>query len=101
MKYEQSVKDIYKIAGMLEVLTCMQDLPLTAGMVAELIDAVDKLELIGADLMNEIHGHELKIEYHMPASDLIDLFDDEEPETEVNAHEGKEESPPESQPADQ
>ena len=99
MKYEQSVKEIYKIAGMLEMLTCMQDRPLTAGMVAELVDAVDKLELIGADLMKELEPeHYLMIKGNQL---LIDFFDDDDPETEVNAHEGQEESPPETQPPDQ
>ncbi len=99
MKYEQSVKDIYKIAGMLEILTCMEGRPITEGIAADLADAVDKLELIGADLMNEMQGHEPKIEYHLPASDLIDLLDDDDLETDVSTHEGSEESPPEGQPA--
>ena len=89
MKYEQSVKDIYKIAGMLEMLTCMRDKPLTSGMVAELVDAVDKLELIGARLLHEDYAH------------LIDKYDKLRLETEVSAHEGTEESPPSPQPPDQ
>lgn len=89
MKYEQSVKDLYKIAGMLELMTCMQDKPLTSGMIVELEDAVDKLELIGAQLMNEAHAH------------LIDKYDKLRLETEVNAHDGTEESLHDPQPPDQ
>ena len=95
MKYEQSVKDIYKIAGMLEMLTCMQDRPITPGMVAELEDAVDKLELIGAEMMNNHLTPEPRFQ------NLIDLLGDIKPEKVVNAHEGQEESPPEPQPSDQ
>ncbi len=92
MKYEQSVKDIYKIAGMLEILTCMEGRRLTAGMVAELADAVDKLELIGADLLMEVMVPEIMIvekDQHK-----IDFFADDDLETDVSTHEGSEESPP-------
>lgn len=99
MKYEQSVKVIYKVAGMLEMLTCMQDHPITSGMVAELVDAVDKLELIGADLMKELEPEHYIMIKENPLQ--IDFFDDDDPETEVNAHEGPEESPPDPQPPDQ
>lgn len=99
MKYEQHVRDIYKIAGMLEVLTCMQDCTINSGMVAELVDAVDKLELIGADLLKEIKEPEPYL--MIKGSDMIDFFDDDDPETEVSAHEGTEESPPSPQPPDQ
>ena len=106
MRNEQTVKDIYKIAGMLEMLTCMQDHPLTSGMVAELADAVDKLELIGAAMMNidiDIMGNSLE-------SLMVDFFSDErctllhgplEFEKVVKAHEGSEESPPETLQPDQ
>lgn len=53
MNRKQMVKDIYKIAGVLESLTCFPDRPLNSGIVAELADAVDKLELIGAQLLAE------------------------------------------------
>lgn len=100
MKYEQSVKDIYKIAGMLEILSCMQDRPITEGIAADLADAVDKLELIGADLLREAMVPEIMI---VEKDRQIDFFDDDDPEdeTDVNAHEAAEESPPEGQPADQ
>lgn len=99
--HEQAIKDIYKIAGMLEMLTCMQDHPLTSGMVAELADAVDKLELIGAEMMNA--EDEITIDCHFPSpmADIIDFFDDDMPGTDVNAHEGSEESAPEPLPSDQ
>ena len=101
MKCEQSVKDIYRIAGILEALTCMQDQKITSGMVAELADAVDRLELIGADLMKELTEPEPYL--LIRGSDMIDFFDDDDdPETEVNAHErSEEESPPEGQQTDQ
>lgn len=112
MKYEQHVKDIYKIAGMLEMLTCMQECTLNSGIVSELVDAVDKLELIGADLLavdkTELICADLLMEAMVPEIMIaekdqykIDFFADDDPETDVNAHEGSEESPPESQPADQ
>lgn len=99
MKYEQHVKDIYKIAGMLEILSCMQDRPITEGIAADLADAVDRLELIGADLLKEIKEPEPYL--MIKGSDIIDFFDDDDPETDVSTHEGQEESPPEGQPADQ
>ena len=97
--HEQAIKDIYKIAGMLEMLTCMQDHPLTSGMVAELVDAVDKLELIGAAMMNA--GHEIKLNY-TPSNRMIDFLNGDEfkkhvmrhMQKVVKAHEGTEESPP-------
>ena len=106
MRNEQTVKDIYKIAGMLEMITCMQDHPITSGMVAELIDAVDKLELIGAEMMKVLY--EPIMAYIPHESDLIDFFDDDHCinlhgpiEKVVTAHEGTEESPPETLQPDQ
>lgn len=99
MKYEQHVKDIYKIAGMLEMLTCMQECTLNSGIVSELVDAVDKLELIGADLLMEAMVPEIMIAEKDRYK--IDFFADDDLETDVSAHEGSEESPPEGQPADQ
>ena len=99
MKYEQSVKDIYKIAGMLEMLTCMQECTLNSGIVSELVDAVDKLELIGADLLMEAMVPEIMVAEKDQYK--IDFFADDDPETDVSTHEGSEESPPEPQPADQ
>ena len=102
---EQTIKDIYKIAGMLEMLTCMQDQPLTSGMVAELVDAVDKLELIGAEMMNALN--EPIMPYITGQSDLIDFFDEKciklhgPIEKVVNAHEEAAESPPEALQPDQ
>ena len=99
MKYEQHVKDIYKIAGMLEMLTCMQECTLNSGIVSELVDAVDKLELIGADLLMEAMVPEIMIAEKDQYK--IDFFADDDLETDVSTHEGSEESPPEGQPADQ
>ena len=104
---EQDIKDIYKIAGMLEMLTCMQDQPLTSGIVAELVDAVEKLELIGAEMMNEANA--IQIDYTLP-SKMIDFFGDtssvefhcERPnEKVVTVHEGTEEPTPEAHTDDQ
>lgn len=105
MRNEQTVKDIYKIAGMLEMLTCMQDHPLTSGMVAELVDAVDKLELIGAAMMNI----DIDIVSAPCTHDIrIDFFDDAHSirlhgavEKVVKAHEGTEEPTPEAHTDDQ
>ena len=91
MKYEQSIKDIYMIAGMLEALSIMagETITITPGLAADLEDAVDKLELIGAELNNqyiEAIGYDL-----VGQMKLKGLFD----------HEGTEESPPAPQPPDQ
>lgn len=91
MRNEQTVKDIYKIAGMLEMMTCMQDHPLTSGMVAELADAVDKLELIGAELSNA--NVTLDFNYCIPVR-AIDFLGKSLMGTDVNSDEGTEESPP-------
>lgn len=100
-RMQQSVKELYKIAGMLEMMTCMQDRPLTPGMIAELVDAVDKLELIGADLMNEADYHFIEIYDPHKHERLVDLLGKHTLEKDVSAHEAAEESPPEGQPADQ
>ena len=99
MRNEQTVKDIYKIAGMLELLSCMKHCPITEGIIVELEDAVDKLELIGAEMMQELDGQYMV--HVTPRSDLIDLFRDARMETDVNAHEEAEESPPEAHQPDQ
>ena len=109
MKYEQHVKDIYKIAGMLEALSLIpgQTITVTPGLAADLEDAVDKLELIGAEMANE--GYEIKID-SKPNIRMVDFFDDEHMrllhnkrpmKKVVKVHEGSEESPHEPQPADQ
>ncbi len=99
MKYEQSVKDLYKIAGMLRLLTCMHERKIPPAMIVELEDAMEKLELIGAEMMEDLLTPEPCL--MIKGSDMIDFFDDDDPETEVNAHEGTEESPPSPQPPDQ
>ena len=53
MKREEMVRDIYKVAGMLEGFSCMQGQVMTEAVVYMLSDCVDKLELIGADLMTK------------------------------------------------
>ena len=91
MKYEQSVKDIYKIAGVLEALSVLpgETITITPGLAAELEDAVDKLELIGAELNNQyIESVCYDLVGQMKLKVMIE-------------NEGKEESPPEAQPADQ
>lgn len=85
---EQSIKDIYKIAGILEALSVMEGSRITAGMAAGLADAVDKLKLIGAELSNA----SVMLEISMPGRNLIDFFDEAQPETDVNSDEGTEEA---------
>ena len=94
MRNEQTIKDIYKIAGMLEMLTCMQDQPLTSGMVAELVDAVDKLELIGAEMMNA--SDDVCIELFDPCKHerLVNLLGEHPTEKDVSDHEEAAESTP-------
>ena len=53
MKNKQMIKDIYWIAGLLEGVTCLQGQTLTEGMAFILADCVDRLELMGAQLMAE------------------------------------------------
>ena len=51
MKHEQMIKDVFRIAGLLEGLTCLQGQPMTEALVYVLADCVDRLELIGTQLL--------------------------------------------------
>lgn len=53
MKNEQTIKDIYYMAGILETLSCLQGQTVTEAMVYILADCVDRLELIGTRLLAE------------------------------------------------
>lgn len=98
MKYEQSVKDLYKIAGMLRLLTCMHERKIPPAMIVELEDAMDKLELIGDELIKEDQEPQILIKgIDIP----VDHLDERPMKKVVKVHEGSEESPPEPQPADQ
>ena len=106
--HKQAIKDIYKIAGILESLSLMEGSTITAGIAADLADAVDKLEIIGAELTNE--RYEIKLDYHLPGR-MVDLIGnengrinrcDERPMKKVvKVHEGTEEPGPEPPTADQ
>ena len=63
MKHEQLIKDVYYMAGLLECISCMQGQTLTESMAYVLADCVDRLELIGAQLLaKELDGDEGKEE---------------------------------------
>ena len=58
MNHEQMIKDVYYMSGLLEGLSCLQWLTITEGMAFVLADCVDRLELIGAQLFQEVNRHE-------------------------------------------
>ena len=91
MRCEQAVKDIYKIAGVLEALSVLpgETITITPGLAADLEDAVDKLELIGAEL-NNMHIERC----------LYDLIGQMKA-SEASTNEETEESPPNQPAADQ
>lgn len=106
--HKQAIKDIYKIAGILESLSLMEGSTITAGIAADLADAVDKLELIGAELANE--GHEIKLDYHPPGrmvdfigneSERINRCNERPMKKVVTVYEGTENPGPDSQAPDQ
>ena len=53
MKHEQMIKDIYRIAGLLEAMTCLKEQTIPESMTFILVDCVDRLELMGAQLLAE------------------------------------------------
>lgn len=53
MNLEQVTKDIYRMAGLLEGLSCMQGQTMTEAVAFMLSDCVDRLEIIGAKLLAE------------------------------------------------
>ena len=59
MNRKQMIRDVYYMAGMLETMSCMQEQTLTESMVFVLADCVDRLELMGAQLLaKEVYGDE-------------------------------------------
>ena len=53
MNRRQMIKDVYYMAGMLEALSGLQGQTITEGMACILADCVDRLELMGAKLLEE------------------------------------------------
>lgn len=51
MKREEVIQDIYRMAGLLEGLSCMTGQVMTEGITYMLGDCVDRLEIIGAKLL--------------------------------------------------
>ena len=51
MSREQMIKDAFRIAGLLEGLTCLQGQTMTEAVAFALADCVDRLELMGAQLL--------------------------------------------------
>ena len=59
MNRKQMIRDVYYMAGMIETMSCMEGQPLTESMVFVLADCVDRLELMGAQLLaKEVDGDE-------------------------------------------
>jgi len=59
MKNDWMIPMIYKVAGVLEGLSCMQGQHLTEATTYILADCVDKLELVGAQLLaKEVESRE-------------------------------------------
>ena len=59
MKNKQMIKDIYRIAGLLEAITCFGEQTFPQSMTFILNDCVDRLELMGAQLLAEdVKNHE-------------------------------------------
>ena len=87
-------------AGMLEALSPIpgQTITVTTGLAADLEDAVDKLELIGAEMINASHELEIRMDTKCIP---VDLLDERPMKKVVKVYEGSEESPPEPQPSDQ
>lgn len=60
---EQMVKDCYYMAGLLEGLSCQRGQSLTEAMVYMLADCVDRLEIMGAQLLaKDVTGDEARAE---------------------------------------
>lgn len=51
MNNSQAVSDVYRVIGLLEGMTMMQGMTVTEGMVTVLADCVDRLEVLGAQLL--------------------------------------------------
>lgn len=59
MKREETIRDIYKVAGLLEGFSCMQGQVMTEAVAFMLADCVDRLELIGAQMLTkDVNGDE-------------------------------------------
>lgn len=53
MNREEVIQDIYRMAGLLEGLSCMTGQTMTEGIAFMLGDCVDRLEILGAKLLAE------------------------------------------------
>ena len=53
MKREEVIQDIYRMAGLLEGLSCMTGQTMTEAITFMLGDCVDRLEILGAKLLAE------------------------------------------------
>ena len=51
MSNNQAVSDVYRVIGLLEGMTMMQGMTVTEGMVTVLAECVDRLEVLGAQLL--------------------------------------------------
>lgn len=51
MKYEKAIGDLYRVIGWLEGITMLPGSMITGAAKAVLVDCVDRLELVGAQLL--------------------------------------------------
>lgn len=59
MNRDEVIQDIYRMAGLLEGLSCMTGQTMTEGITYMLGDCIDRLEIIGAKLLAEdVKRHE-------------------------------------------
>jgi hypothetical protein len=59
MKRDEVIQDIYRMAGLLEGLSCMTGQTMTEGITYMLCVCVDRLEILGAKLLAEdVERHE-------------------------------------------
>ena len=57
MSRDEVIQDIYRMAGLLEGLSCMTGQTMTEGITYMLGDCVDRLEILGAKLLAEDVKH--------------------------------------------
>lgn len=53
MKYEKAIGDLYRVIGWLEGITMLPNTIMPGAAKAVLVDCVDRLELVGAQLLAE------------------------------------------------
>lgn len=85
MKCEEMIKEVYFVAGVLEGMTYAKGSLMTEAMESKLADCVDRLELVGAQLISECEPLEIQV---VPFADISvpceeDVIDNEREPTET------------------